>query len=97
MHKYYFSYQLAVRPLKRFAPLQCGPRGRRPARAAQFRRGPAAGTGAGWPRGAPGPIWEGGPGGKAAGDGRRRRAQVAAAGDLAPSRLRPGRKGGAAQ
>jgi hypothetical protein len=40
---YYFSYQFAVRPLKRISPLQCGPRERRPARAAQFRRGPVAG------------------------------------------------------
>jgi hypothetical protein len=40
---YYFSYQFAVRPLKRISPLQCGPRERRHARVTQFRRGPAAG------------------------------------------------------
>jgi hypothetical protein len=42
----------------------------------------------GWSRGALSPIWEVGPGGEAAGDGRRRRTRVAAAVVRAPARWR---------
>jgi hypothetical protein len=61
------------------------------------RRQGRSGTGAGWPRGAPGPIWEDGPGGEAASDGRRRCTRLAAPEALAPARLGPGKKGGAAR
>jgi hypothetical protein len=80
--------------------LQCHPWGWWPARVGnsdEGRRRGRSGMGVEWPRGAFGPIWEDGPGGEAAGDGRRRHARVAAAGALAPVRLGPGKKGGAAR
>jgi hypothetical protein len=43
-----------------------------------------------WPRGAPDPIWEGGPGGEAAGDDHRRRTRVAAAAVCFPARWQLG-------
>jgi hypothetical protein len=52
------------------------------------RRRGQPGTGAGWSRGALGPIWEVGPGGEVAGDGRRRRTQVAATVVRVPARWR---------
>jgi hypothetical protein len=45
-----------------------------------------AGVSAGWSRGCPRPVWEVGPGGDAAGDGRRRRSRAAAAVACRPAR-----------
>jgi hypothetical protein len=44
------------------------------------------GTGVGWSRGCPRPVWEVGPCGDAAGDGRRRRSRAAAVVAFRPAR-----------
>jgi hypothetical protein len=66
--------RVALRPLEKLELLQCGPRVRWPARPAQFRRGRQpwpGGVGAGWSKGALGPVWEVGRGGHGAGGGVR--------------------------
>jgi hypothetical protein len=54
---HYWSYPFAVRPLKSFPPLQCSPRGGRPARAARFRRSPVAGPVGDGPGRVYGSLW----------------------------------------
>jgi hypothetical protein len=62
------------------------PAGAAPAKFRRDRRRGRSGKGAGRRRGALGPTWGFGPGGEAAGGGRRWRTRMAAAVELAPAR-----------